>query len=724
MKCGMLYAHTPRECSDEWQFLNKHLEDVARRAADFADAFGQSTAGKYIGLLHDLGKASPEFQNHLKQCHIAVQLGEKPPRSKVDHKLAGAYYAAQSNGPGGFLAIPLAGHHGGMPRPSDIASKLSDPDVIQKITSVLDNSLPLIADSLSSPSILPDIKNPLRLEMFLRMIFSCLVDADYLDTEQHWEPVKAALRNPGMSIVDLWKRFESQQNDMMTQAKDTPINRIRREVYEACITAAEHEPGVFRLTVPTGGGKTRSGMAFALKHAVQHSLDRVVVAIPYTSIIDQNAQIYRDILGAENVLEHHSAIEPSEDDGSEECPKARLAAENWDMPVVVTTTVQLFESLFSNKPSKCRKLHNLARSVIVLDEVQTLPVELLQPILDMLKDLVEHYGVSLVLSTATQPAFGKDSPYISGFPDMQEIVPDPNRYFDLLRRVKYRIEQQPWPWEMVAKEIHDRDQVLCVVNSRKDALQLFKLLDDPNALHLSTLMCQAHRRMVLDEIRKRLKNGNPCKVVSTQLVEAGVDLNFPCVMRALGPLDRIVQAAGRCNREGLMDHPGEVIVFMPEDGRAPQGNYSTAIADAELVLKRQNCDLNDPRIFERYFTMLWQDCNLDAYKIEHSRSRINYPVVANNFKMIKNGMTGIVVPYDIDEVQPILDTIKWKGSISGKGWRALQPYIVNIYSNDFLSYSRQGLIEQITDGLYLWRGYYGKHGISDDVPDPTDLIVG
>ena len=255
------------------------------------------------------------------------------------------------------------------------------------------------------------------------MVFSALVDADFLDTERHFEPEQAAQRGQGASLDKLWEQFETAQGTLSGR-KQGQLNEIRHEIYQACLRAADNPPGIFSLTVPTGGGKTRSGMAFALRHALVHSFDRVIVAIPYTSIIEQTADVYRGIFGAESVLEHHSAVtvhEDSNDPLSYQEVWARLASQNWDAPIVVTTTVQLFESLFANRPSACRKLHNIARSVVILDEVQTLPPELLAPILDVLQDLVDHYQVSVVLCTATQPAL-QDGPYLKGLREVREII--------------------------------------------------------------------------------------------------------------------------------------------------------------------------------------------------------------------------------------------------------------------------------------------------------------
>jgi CRISPR-associated endonuclease/helicase Cas3 len=343
-------------------------------------------------------------------------------------------------------------------------------------------------------------------------------------------------------------------------------------------------------------------------------LDRIIVAIPYTSIIEQSVDVYRGIFGADNVLEHHSAV-ASHDDPSDPLSYrevwARLASQNWDAPIVVTTTVQLFESLFANRPSTCRKLHNIARSVVILDEVQTLPPELLTPILDVLQDLVDHYHVSVLLCTATQPAL-QDGPYLRGLREVREIIADPTQYFAALKRVRYELPApgERWAWDRVATEMQSVDQGLAIVNTKQDALRLLDALDDPAAFHLSTLLCGAHRRDVLREIRRCLEAGEVCRVVSTQVVEAGVDLDFPLVLRALGPLDRIVQAAGRCNREGRLA-AGRVVIFVPEEGTLPRGAYDTGAATALSLLSRPGADLHDPLLYRTYFERLYQVIPLD-----------------------------------------------------------------------------------------------------------------
>ena len=576
------------------------------------------------------------------------------------------------------------------------------------------------------------MKSPTQAELFLRFLFSALVDADYLDTEAHFDPGRSRLRYRSVDLEALAESFWKEQ-DKLSGHDQSPVNQARHEIYQVCLAAAECPPGIFRLTVPTGGGKTLSGMAFALRHALKYQKDRIIVAIPYTSIIDQTAQVYRRIFGDENILEHHSAVTPREDeDHFVQQQWTRLAAENWDAPIVVTTTVQLFESLFANRPAACRKLHNVAQSIIILDEVQTLPTGLLAPILEVVQQLVDHYGVTVVLSTATQPSLvDSGSPYLKGLRGEKsgEIVPDPARYFQALKRVSYDCPGEAWSWERVAQEMAAEPQCLTVVNTKKDALALLDALNDPEALHLSTLLCMAHRRKVMEGIKVRLATGQPCRVVATQVVEAGVDLDFPVVLRAMGPLDRIVQAAGRCNREGRLSQ-GRVIIFQPAEGRIPQGDYRAGHDIARAMLNRPNVDLHSPDIYESYFRQLYQAVNTDKHSINELRQRLDFPEVAARFKLIEDATVPLVVRYP-KEGSPV-DDLLWRlqtpGALLGgearRLLRRLQPYLVNVRRGPLARYQQQGLVRELPLGLWEWQGnYHPVKGLHDAALDPEPLVI-
>lgn len=716
------YAHTPSEATNQWHDLRAHLEAVAKLAQSFAAYFNGAELGCWAGLLHDLGKFNPDFQAYLKAQH------EGSFHRKVPHSIWGAavIYLLMSirdraRRSWWCLSPLIAGHHGGLSCPS-----LLD----QTLVGVKAEELAIYCERLRELPILPpltvDWRPGTRQELFLRMVFSALVDADYLDTEKHFHPEAASERNRWPSLEELWRRFEHDQRHLLTHADDSLIiNRIRREVYESCLACSAMPPGIFRLTVPTGGGKTRSGLAFALRHALVHGLRRIIVALPYTSIIEQTASVYREILGDGAVLEHHSQLTIPEGEGEDEPSRLRLSAQNWEAPLVVTTTVQLFESLFANRPEKVRKLHNLAKSVIVLDEVQTLPPHLLQPTLDVLQTLVEEYGVSIVLSTATQPALestllksgvGLASPVC-------EIVPEYKKHFAALRRVEYSFRKEPISWLSLAEGIKQHKQVLVIVNSRKDALAILHHLGPIDGVyHLSTLLCGAHRRQVLKEVKERLcpQEGGTVRLISTQVVEAGVDLDFPIVYRAIGPLDRIVQAAGRCNREGRAA-TGEVIIFDPEEGSAPRGPYKQGMEKARFLLHEHPVtELHNPEIYLEYFQLLFSDINMDPHRIQEYREQLNYPEVARRYRMIEGSTVSVVVPYG-DGMERLA---RWLHVPTWEGWLRLQPYLVSLYEHEAMQFAKAGLMEPVAAGLYRWLGSYDDWGIGQAVYDPSDLVVG
>lgn len=681
--------------------------------------------------------------------------GKAPARGTAPHAVYGAMLAAESVQP---LAPVIYGHHAGLPNRAKLQDALKKPDLRE----TYDLILPLARERVGELSfqgdpwsLIPDPpQDPKQMalfaEMFSRMVFSALVDADFLDTETHFEPDVAGLRGAELGPADLWEVLLRDQGALISQAGDspTPVNEVREEVYRSCLSAAELPQGVFRLSVPTGGGKTRSGLSFALRHAVEHDLDRVIVAVPYTSIIEQTAGTYREIfeeLGEGAVLEHHSAVqrEASYAGGAtteneerserlhESFTKARLATQNWDSPLVVTTTVQLLESLFANRTSRCRKLHNISRSVIVLDEVQTLPVKLLAPIVSVLKELARRYSVTVVLCTATQPALDERSRYLEGFESVTEIVPEDRaaKHFQRLRRVEYETPREPWSWDEVAERLLEASperRAMVVLNTRKDALALLEKLDGEPVLHLSTLLCGAHRQEVLEEVRRRLKTGEPCLLVATQVVEAGVDLDFPVVFRALGPLDRIVQAAGRCNREGEMDELGRVVVFRPEEERMPRGEYAAGFKEAGILLERDGLDLHDPGIFREYFRRLYQDVPTDREGIQKSRQELDYPEVARKFRLIPEESVPVIVEYDSkdkasnEQRRKLIERIQYAGIKPGDH-RKLQPYVVGMFEYEFEK--KRDWMEEIAEGVFLWLGGYDSlRGISDVSLDPADLI--
>ncbi|MDP2182793.1 MAG: CRISPR-associated helicase Cas3' [Actinomycetota bacterium] len=714
-----LYAHTPAEGSERWHLLDDHLEAVGRIAGDFAEPLGLGAVARLLGELHDLGKASPEFQGYLRDAHE----GHPHRRGSVNHKIAGAVKAA---GEADLLALLILGHHGGLPSAAEAKATLRAFEQGGVPGESQDYSVrrPDLTTAEAARLELGGLTSRLEAELALRLTYSCLVDADSLDTESHFKPAVSADRHDVVRLKELIQLLTRSQDALMQRAPDTEVNRVRRRVYEECLAAAEAPPGVFSLTVPTGGGKTLSSLAFALRHAQANGLERVICAIPYTSIIEQTCDVFRSALPAAHaVLEHHSAIDESGANGADDQWRV-LASENWDSPVVVTTTVQFFESLFGNRPGKCRKVHRMARSVIVLDEVQTLPGRYLEPMVDALRALVERYGASVVLCTATQPALQESLDLVPGFASIQEITSTTAIDFERLARVEYHIDLEPVEWADVACCVRDHSQCLIVVNTKSDAISLLEALDDPDALHLSTRLCPEHRTQVLNAIRARLKDGVPCRVVSTQVVEAGVDLDFPVVYRAVGPLDRIVQAAGRCNREGTLEF-GHVHVFNPNEGSQPRGAYRTAVDHALMWLGRDGLDLGDPSSFPDYFRCVYGDLNTDAKNIQELRAAFDFPKVADRFRMIDEDTVSVLVSYDLETVERICGEIEVLQHVDRRLWRQIQRHSVALRRRDFDKAMRGGLVFEVApdSALYRWFGEYDEvKGLTGAGPDPADLI--
>lgn len=682
-------AHTPNEAG-EWHDLLDHLESTAKLASEFAASFDAAELGWVAGLLHDVGKLHPGFQRYLDASHAGK------PVARVPHAIYGSILSES-------VALPVAGHHAGLSTRSHWLSR--EHDVLQEPTTrrVIEAAMRLLGRdrSLEDPPFPGHANTDRKQEVLQRMVFSALIDADRLDTERHFRNDQwKARRSDGMPIHKIEASLRDQMRQRIANTERSSVNSVRREVYEACMEAARCKPGIFRLTVPTGGGKTLSSLSFALSHAAQHGMKRVIVAIPYTSIIDQTADVYRSDLGSAVVLEHHSAFDDIDD--VKATVRQRLAAENWDMPLIVTTTVQLFESLFSNRPSKCRKLHRIARSVIVIDEVQTLPIELLEPTLDMLRTLVEGYGVSVVLCTATQPSLEGSSNYLHGLPSgmVQEIVPQYPSHFEKLKRVRYEYEPMALQWTDVAVRMRSAHQILTIVNTKRDAVALLEHLRGVgHVYHLSTRLCPSHRRQVIRDIRHRLDSELPCRVVSTQVIEAGVDVDFPIVMRALGPLDRIAQAGGRCNREGRRQL-GTVVVFdaaeSPDD-LLPAGAYRSGTMIARSLLK-QGVDVHDPAVFRRYFESLYQTIRTDERKIQALREQWDFPGVAAKYKMIDADSHPVVVPYG--DWRKVLDKLDVDNP-DRHALRGLQPFIVGLTDREFRRMDKRVHRDGILAGLHL-----------------------
>ena len=630
-------AHRRDDGTEE--LVTTHLAEVAEMAAGFARQFGGEDTGRALGMIHDIGKFSDDFQRRINDGG-----------PKVDHSTAGAYELALRDV--GWLSYCVSGHHGGMP---DWESPDSDATLYKRIQKAAKNRIPdyrtpdcdwvlqhLPAKEELGQELLEKCRNAPRNEVpaldsrlqrdfsfdfFTRMCFSCLVDADFLCTERFMEgKSREAVQTDSLSAIA--ERFEERISSFYPPKGS--LNILRCAVSDDCYSAGRDiVPGIFSLTVPTGGGKTLAGMRFALQHATKYGMSRIIVAEPYTAIIEQTADKYREYLDGnqtENVLEHHSNFDFDALDEDPLRKNLRLAAENWDMPIVVTTNVQLFESLFANSTSRCRKLHNIANSVIILDEAQTLPLTVMDACVRALVELTKNYHCTVVLCTATQPAL--DELFVQYGLSVHEIVKEKNRLFQELRRVTYKSIGKQSDDELVG-ELSENDQVLCIFNSRMQARNIAESLlgrfDDGSVFHLSTLMYPAHREHVLELVRKRLAAGLPCRVVSTSLIEAGVDLDFPVVYRSIAGLDSIIQAAGRCNREGKRDLNRSIVFIFdscdnPESGR-PYGIPSdirqragiTTNVIAELDASGRTEDYGSLSAIRCYFENL-----MECFREEHS----------------------------------------------------------------------------------------------------------
>ena len=722
-----LVAHT-RNHQGKWHPLSDHLNEVANKAQQNAAHFGMETPAFWVGLWHDLGKANPVFQKYLRDADQGIS------SDGVPHAFGGAaliyalLWQQRQCDSWKDLALAIAGHHAGLHDAGNLALKL---EAYIGEHRMLQEELFSFAKQLPTPRAWQQpTLTPHERELFIRFTFSALVDADYLDTEAHFNPEIALTRTVlKVDVKELWRRLEGNQRTLMTEAEsrpgcDTTLLSARKRIYEACVSAAQAAPGFFRLTVPTGGGKTRSSLAFALQHILANpsKLRRVIIAIPYTSIIEQTVREYRRILGHEAVVEHHSQVPIPEDESQDETHvRLRLASENWDAPVIVTTNVQLFESLLSNRPGNVRKLHNIAGSVVILDEAQTLPVGVLEPALDVLETLVKGYGTTVMFSSATQPAFHS----ISSITPV-DIIPkhEFEQHFRTLARVCYENPPGKLSWSEIAGQLQtsDRSQIMVVLNSRKDALRLVDELEGTRSVfHLSTLLCGWHRRAILRLIRWRLKRGMPVRLISTQVVEAGVDIDFPEVWRAMGPLDRIVQAAGRCNREGRMATKGRVVIFELSEGRMPKGEYLAGFGLADFLLGQNNPEaLHNPALHEEYFRRLYAEQDLDKYKVQPYRKALNYPETSQRFRLISEDTVLVAVKYG----QGGRMLTDWRIRPSRATWRRLQPFVVSLQRREAERLLAGNWLEEVSKGLYCWLGKYDRiKGIAETTYDPADLLV-
>ena len=702
---GNYIGHTSED--GRQQLLIDHLKGTSLLAERFASIFDAAEWGRMAGLYHDIGKYSAAFQRRIL---------EDGPR--VDHSTAGALLMKKiKNVP---LALCIASHHSGLLNMGTKFSDVTDGTLMGRLKKELKGKLDYSAYRQELPEPVPIRKAPAFLygkdqfyySFFIRMLFSCLVDADFLDTERFVNDGKVQ-RGGFATMQELHDLFFAYY---ATFGKPTtPINQKRQEIYQQCLDAAEKEPGMFSLTVPTGGGKTLSSLAFALKHAIKYKKQRIIYIIPYTSIIEQTADIFRNILGDGNVIEHHMNVDydkdydknydddKKEDDGLN---RKKLATENWDAPVIVTTNVQFFESLFAAKTSRCRKVHNIANSVLIFDEAQMLPEPYLRPCIRSMGELVANYRCTAVLCTATQPSLETYFSRIGEGLKVREICPDTQGLYGFFRRVTYRFMDVD-SLESLAAQLKEHEQVLCVTNSKKDARDLYQLMTGDGCYHLSTFMYPAHRRRVLAIIRQRLQDGLPCRVISTSLIQAGVDVDFPVVYREIAGLDSIIQTGGRCNREGKQRTEDSIVYIydLPKPMNRIPAFVRRPIEITQMVAK-DHADIASAESIKTYFDQLHYTLGEDQLDSKDvlKRLEVNKPAfteIAKDFKLIEEDSRTVFIPIDDDlDNQKILAQLR-SGVCSRSILRKANQYMVGVYENQFRKLEETNKLEALEFGLYV-----------------------
>lgn len=663
------------------QPLKEHLENTAVLAKEYAQPFGAGDYAYILGLAHDIGKYAKEGQNRI------LHNGQK-----VDHSTAGAkelfvrrMLPAALCAAGHHSGLPDLGAPGDMPGTGSLCGRLKKPirdyqDFQEEITL---EPVPAIHNGQDFDT-----------AFYTRMVYSALVDADFLDTERFMK--NAAVKRGGYDGIET---LFDQLQQYKLEHWENPSNEInvkRTQILRRCLEMGGEEKGLYTLTVPTGGGKTTASLAFALRHAVEHGMERVIYVIPYTSIIEQTAGVFREILGEKNVLEHHANVDfDQKDDDHTLAAMHRLSTENWDAPIIVTTNVQFFESLYANKSSRCRKLHNIANSVVIFDEAQMLPVPYLKPCVRAIQNLVREYGVTAVLCTATQPSLEKFFPKDM---EIREICEDTAGLYTFFKRTRLQ-HVGKLSTDDVAGKMAEKPQALAVVRTRKQAAELFDSLPKEGRYHLSTLMYPVHRERQLKEIRQRLSKGLTCRVAATSLVEAGVDVDFPMVLRAEAGLDSIIQAAGRCNRENT--HPlSESIVTVYQ----PEGRESAALDQSIQILHEvmdRFSDLSSPEAITAYFDALHKlkDEALDQYSVIRAFEqgvngcKMPFKQVAERFHLIDKETKPVLIPIE-DEAKKIEQKLR-AGLIDKNTLRKAGRYMVNIYENHFKELYRANDIELI-----------------------------
>ncbi|MEJ5265312.1 MAG: CRISPR-associated helicase Cas3' [Bacteroidales bacterium] len=709
------YAHSAND-QGEFHLLKTHLKEVSTIMQKYSIKDEYKKLFEITGLLHDVGKYQPNFQQYL------LNGGKK---GSVPHASLGAAMAKEAKIYEAAFAID--GHHKGLPDFADLKDDIADffealSPVFEEAKKSFFNDIEIkTKDIIFEPFEL----SPLERDVLIRYLFSALTDADWLDTEKHFDNIKYEKRNAPEFKVSWF--IEQLENEIKNKNKAGFINQLRNKVREDAIKKANGPIGFYSMNLPTGMGKTLASISWALYHAKHHNLNRIIIVLPYISIIDQTAKELKRIFGEEWVLEHHSSFSDeenlesliSEENISVEDYRKRLATENWDYPLIVTTSVQFFESLFSNKPSRCRKVHNIANSVVIFDEVQTLPKELVLPTLSLLRNVRTIMNTSFLFCTATQPAFEKTDQF-DGIENIIPLIENPEEIFNSTKRVNYFAlnNYKPIDISKLAKKVFEKESsVLCIFNTKKQTLLFFKELKNLASVrifHLSTGMYPAHRKRVIENIRECLKSNERIIVASTQLIEAGVDIDFPCVFREIAPLESIIQSAGRCNREGKMGKPGEVYMFSLEDSAAPDKQYRALAEFANSLYKGNENLLYNHDFFSEYYR---KALNLfipeDKYQINQNRQSLNFKKVAESYRLIDDITKSVFIL--CDESRKLYEHIRYKPVLSRNDYRMMQQYSVQVYEN-FLKQNIDKLGKE-PQGYWVWHGEYNDdYGISTDNP--------
>lgn len=720
------FAHSKND-NNEKHLLAKHLHETAQLAESFACRDEYKPLLRLSGLLHDLGKYQPEFQNYLEN-------GGR--RGSVPHASWGAGYAGKLKHSDASIAID--GHHKGLPDKaawkSDVNPYLHDDvagfDGVIKVF-LADNCLE--ETSFVTPQLKFD-SSGFRRELFIRYLFSALTDSDWLSTEEHFEPGKTALRPDRTLPIDLM--LEKLEKEFAAKSKAGEINELRNQARIQALDKALLATGCYSLALPTGMGKTLTSLAWALRHAKQNHLKRIIIVLPYISIIDQTARELKRIFGDEWILEHHSSYNEGQrtaadrnEDYSTEQKRKQLACENWDFPVIVTTTVQFFESLFSNRPSKCRKNHNVAESVVIFDEVQTIPKEIVLPTLGMLNDIQVVMRTSFLFCTATQPAYEKRLGF-DGITAITPLIEEPGILYDKTKRVTFHLldDLAPVSFAQLSDAVIEHDQsALVIFNTKKDALEFFNLMESGERwdakYHLSTAMCPDHRKKTITLIKADLEAKKNILVVSTQLIEAGVDFDFPLVFRALAPLEAIIQSAGRCNREGKMDGFGNVFLFLMQDARYPNKTYKACAGYAAELLQSDIEQLYSHNVFEKYYASVFA-LYIDQAKqqgINNARKEFNFETVNDSYRYLDDHSEGLFIYNYNDASRELLHSLQYKEYLSRNDYRAMQPYTVQAYEN-FIFQNRED-VKASPHGFKIWYGNYDPDTGISVAPMEVDKYV-